>query len=788
MYNILMEFEWFILQRHTFLSKRFARNYTVYVQNIPQEYLSNQKLYEFFENASTKGVLLEVNLARKIPTLQKLVQRREAQVVKLEHAINIEEVKGVTPTTRSLLGETRNAIDAYYETLNEMNAEATERIEKIELLQSGKISLFPGDDDNDDDQVHYKADSSRPTGGINTTTTTTTSGAAAKEGVPSSSTTVTNMHNGNGHGSMTNGGGKILDIMSMSNGEDTSLMGSVQPQSGYMTAPSYSNGSAAIPSEIERPHSQQHSQQQQPLKDESEKEGSFSQIGGKLFNSTRALTKNVTSVVAADKLVGAAVGLLAAEEDGAPFTAGFVTFRTLRATQAALQMIQYPEPFAMEVLEAPEPDDIFWNNVGRTHKELQLGKLFSFALTAALCLLWTIPMLAINTMSSIEGLRGSVDFVDDMIIRFPWVEPVLAQLAPLLIIVANVLLKVLLERLSMLEGPVSGVVVEASLFVKLSAFMIIQTFFVSAVSGSIIAKISEIIDDPLSSIDLLANSLPGQSTFYIQILLVDTFLGIALELLRVVPLVIALVRKIFGPTLTEKERTTTWFGLRPLNEPDDFGHAELLSGSVLYFMVFFVYASTAPVTTFFLGFCFMLMGASYRHQMIYIYPTRPDSGGRLWAKFISLVPTMMMIAEVTLLGLLGLKKSIIGTTLMFPLLVVTFLFNMYIRQKHFDMTEHLPSQDAILQDRRNEKNGMSHEFLKGLYVQPELREKEVLPENATIERQMVQGGMKFDTPQNSEAGNDLKEDQSMMIADQDIDLGSYVFPGSISTKQRNGNV
>ena len=53
----------------------------------------------------------------------------------------------------------------------------------------------------------------------------------------------------------------------------------------------------------------------------------------------------------------AAIGLLIAEQDdGQPMSAGFVTFSSLRAAQAAQQMIQFSEPFAMEVLEAPQPE------------------------------------------------------------------------------------------------------------------------------------------------------------------------------------------------------------------------------------------------------------------------------------------------------------------------------------------------------------------------------------------------------------------------------------------------
>jgi hypothetical protein len=119
--------------------------------------------------------------------------------------------------------------------------------------------------------------------------------------------------------------------------------------------------------------------------------------------------------------------------------------------------------------------DVFWMNVGKDHKQLQVGRLISFGLTTVLCLLWTIPMSTIATFSSIEGLKAEVKFVADILEKSPWLEPVLAQLAPLLIVLSTEILKIILEFLSMFEGPVSGAAVEAATFSKLAAFMIIQS-------------------------------------------------------------------------------------------------------------------------------------------------------------------------------------------------------------------------------------------------------------------------------------------------------------------------
>ena len=59
--------------------------------------------------------------------------------------------------------------------------------------------------------------------------------------------------------------------------------------------------------------------------------------------------------------------------------------------------------------------------------------------------------------------------------------------------------------------------------------MIIQVFFVNALSSSLFVSISIIIEDPFGEgIRLLATSLPTRSTLFIQILIVGTpFLYVA---------------------------------------------------------------------------------------------------------------------------------------------------------------------------------------------------------------------------------------------------------------------
>ena len=154
---------------------------------------------------------------------------------------------------------------------------------------------------------------------------------------------------------------------------------------------------------------------------------------------------------------------------------------------------------------------------------------------------------------------------------------------------------------------------------------------------------------------------------------------------------------------------------------------------VLNFIVMLVYAVIAPLTVFIQAFCFLLLLISYRHQFVYIYSANPDSGGKVWTNFIKILMTCMLIAQFTIVGLMALKKSVIAFPLMIPLIVVTVLFNAYIRQQHFRTAEFLPSRECLKEDLRNGPD-FDLSFTKGAYLQEELRHKRKFPENLSDPR------------------------------------------------------
>lgn len=252
--------------------------------------------------------------------------------------------------------------------------------------------------------------------------------------------------------------------------------------------------------------------------------------------------------------------------------------------------------------------------------------------------------------------------------------------------------------------------------------MIIQTFFVSAVSGGLLPVITEIMDDWAQVIEILATSLPAQGTYFMQILIVSTTVGALFELLRVVPIAKAIVRSRIGPNLTEKERSKAYLGLNPLNEPPDFQHAVFTARLVLVFMVLFVYCVISPITPLITGVCFAFLGAMFRCQLIYIYGKRRDSGGKIWAHFVQVILSCMLIAQLTIFGLLGLKQAGHQIPLFIPLFIITVLFNFYIRQVHFRVAGYLPTRECLKEDLKRDDN-FDFSFVHDAYIQPALAAK-----------------------------------------------------------------
>jgi hypothetical protein len=214
---------------------------------------------------------------------------------------------------------------------------------------------------------------------------------------------------------------------------------------------------------------------------------------------------------------------------------------------------------------------------------------------------------------------------------------------------------------------------------------------------------------------------------FIQFVLIQNFLGCSVEILRVIPIALAIGHNRLAPDLTEKERRTPYLFFKPLSCPEEIEYPLLFSEMILYFLVTLIYSCVAPIMPYFILITFGILSIVFRHQLIYIYSPENDDGGKLWSKVIMLLIICLFLAEFTLTGILSLKQGVLAATLMIPLIVISGLCFIYITQQHFRVTEFTPSTLSKKHDIRN--FGMDCSFLNQQYIQPSLKTKTLLPEN-----------------------------------------------------------
>lgn len=97
-------------------------------------------------------------------------------------------------------------------------------------------------------------------------------------------------------------------------------------------------------------------------------------------------------------------------------------------------------------------------------------------------------------------------------------------------------------------------------------FQVVQVFLVTTLSAAISASLTQILKDPLSVQNLLSESLPKASNFYVSYLILQ---GLAMSATRLVHLP-SLHRAVFANGKTPRMISTRWHRLKRIHWGSDF--------------------------------------------------------------------------------------------------------------------------------------------------------------------------------------------------------------------------
>jgi len=247
---------------------------------------------------------------------------------------------------------------------------------------------------------------------------------------------------------------------------------------------------------------------------------------------------------------------------------------------------------------------------------------------------------------------------------------------------------------------------------------------VTALAGSLLSNIDGFTKDPGNAIlSALGNNLPGQASTFMIFVLVKVCLSASFEVTRIVPAIIAMIRSKLGPKITEKERRQPWLGLKPLCFKFELTQPALLAHQIVVFMVLFVYSTLHPISCIVTLASFAITSMVYRNNLVHIYHPTNDTGGQFWPIVAKYLIYMMVISQLTIIAVLGIKEGPSQAALTFPLVLITLYFGSYIGQQHYRVSRILPSADAADTDKAREKSGFPFNTFQNLYLQRALGKK-----------------------------------------------------------------
>ncbi|PPS18157.1 hypothetical protein GOBAR_AA02414 [Gossypium barbadense] len=393
----------------------------------------------------------------------------------------------------------------------------------------------------------------------------------------------------------------------------------------------------------------------------------------------------------------------------------FVSFKSRWGAAVCAQTQQSKNPTLWLTNWAPEPRDIYWQNLAIPFLSLTIRKLIISLSVFALVFFYMIPITFVQSLANLEGLERVAPFLRPVIELTLYYENIITIIAGSS---SNLSCKI--------EGHIALSTLERRASAKYYYFMLVNVFLGSIVTGTAFEQLHSFLHQSPTQIPrTIGVSIPMKATFFITYIMVDGWAGIAGEILRLKPLVIFHLKNMFM-VKSERDREQAM-------DPGSVDYPETLPSLQLYFLLGIVYAVVTPILLPFILNFFAFAYLVYRHQIINVYNQQYESGAAFWPHVHSRIIASLVISQLLLLGLLNTKEAANSTPLLAILPILTLSFNQYCKHRFEPAFRRYPLEEAMkkdIMDQTTEPDVNLTTFLADAYLHPIFRsfEEEELEE------------------------------------------------------------
>ena len=376
----------------------------------------------------------------------------------------------------------------------------------------------------------------------------------------------------------------------------------------------------------------------------------------------------------------------------------FVVMRTFTAATVAIQSMHSSKPGSMQVTTAPEPRDILWKNIYISKGAHRTRSYLGEVLVLLLITFYVVPVALVSLLVSESALISTSPRLAQLDQASAFFSAAIASVQPLCIVGLQQLLPPLFIAIGQAEGMLSFSEVQMRAFSRYFLFQVVNVFLVTTIAGSIFDTIAIIIANPESAFEMLGNSLPRMSSFFITFVTIKTFLALGVEMVRILALVQATTRYILFPNATLRTRRTIIAGMRSIDDPGWFPFHKILAQDMLVVLVSVVFAVVAPLVLFPCALFCLFSRILWTHHHLYVYESVFESGGQFWPKIFRRFVFGLIIAQMTITGQFILKDARHEAYATIALMFLTYFFLRATRARYDSASSTLPLEVATVMD------------------------------------------------------------------------------------------
>jgi len=394
----------------------------------------------------------------------------------------------------------------------------------------------------------------------------------------------------------------------------------------------------------------------------------------------------------------------------------FVTFKSPLSALIGSQCLLHEKPFTCFVSLAPEPRDIYWKNISNRlanpYTKL-MRAVIVVMISIFIVIIWFIPITFIISIANLQNMAKLISGIERVTTALPGIVVELINNVLSMIILATWLsfLPDILMFLSEIQGIETYSWLEQALLKKYHFYQIFNVLFIFIIGNVLIQFIllfnkggfgkmwTDINKKPTDILKMFATYLIKMSPFYINYLMLQTFLIVGLQLIYPAPLtkpLFAWVMKLIKIRKTPRTYSN-------LSDPRTFSlnYGYISTLPLVLFTVTLTFSCICPIIPLLGTLYFAYNLLVYKYQILYIQHPRYESYGEFVPLYINRCLFAIVIFQLTMFGILSIKFSVenyndstSGPSLagikvvlyMVPLLLSSFFVYWWFKQsfeKHF---------------------------------------------------------------------------------------------------------